>query len=132
VTGRDVIEADYAVTFHNGVWALDGDSLSEARANVSRRAETAALSGRSAEIIEFIRQYPAGATAKQVTDKFDKDAGQYLKRLLASGWLLKPERGVYVLSELSERSEPQVSDPAEHGSDLWQVSETSGRAKPQP
>ena len=55
VTGRDVIEADYAVTFRGGVWALDGDTLAEARANVSRRAEAAALSDRSAEIIDFVR-----------------------------------------------------------------------------
>jgi AAA domain len=125
VTGRDVIEASYAVTFHTGVWALDGDSLAEARSNVARRAERGELSGRSTEILDFIRQYPEGATAKQVTDKFGKDAGQYLARLLASERLSKPKRGVYVVSEPSEVSEPQVSDPVEADIDLLSLSEVS-------
>jgi AAA domain len=129
VTGRDVLESDYAVTFHNGVWALDGDTPREARANVARRAENAALSGRSAEILDFIRHYPDGATAKQITDKFGKDAGTYLRRLLASERLTKPERGLYMVSEPSEPSESQVSDPAETDTGLWEVSETDEAAQ---
>jgi hypothetical protein len=125
VTGRDVIEASYAVTFRQGVWALDGDSLSEARANVTRRADAAELSGRSAEILEFVRQYPDGASAKQVTDKFGKDAGQYLARLLASERLSKPKRGIYIASEPSEVSETQVSTPAENDTGLLPLSEVS-------
>jgi AAA domain/Transcriptional regulator, AbiEi antitoxin len=127
VTGRDVIEADYAVTFHGGVWALDGDTLHDARNNVMRRVDEAALSGRSAEIIEFVRQQPDGATTKQVTDKFGKDAAQYLKRHAEAGRLSKPKRGLYVVtaSEPSEVSEPQVSDPAENDTGLLPVSEVS-------
>jgi hypothetical protein len=128
VTGRDVIEASYAVTFHDGVWALDGDTLKEARANAGRRADATVLSGRSAEILDFVRQLPGGATAKQVTDKFGKDAGTYLSRLLASGRLAKPERGLYVVSEVSEPSESQISTGAETDTGLWEVSETG----PQP
>jgi hypothetical protein len=127
VTGRDVIEADYAVTFHSGVWALDGDNLKEAHANVVRRDEEKALSGRSAEIIDFVRQQPDGATTKQVTDKFGKDAGQYLKRHAEAGRLAKPKRGLYVVtaSELSEVSEPQVSDGVETDTPTLPVSEVS-------
>ena len=128
VTGRDVIEADYAVTFRDGVWMLDGDTIREARANVTRRAETTALSGRSTEILDFIRQHPDGATAKQVTDKFGKDAGQYLKRLLASGRLSKPARGLYVVSEPSELSESLVSARTETDTRLWEMSETADSA----
>lgn len=125
VTGRDVIEADYAVTFSEGVWALDGESLAEARANVSRRAEGTTLSGRSAEIIDFVRGHGSGgATSKQVTDKFGPDAAQYLKRHTEKGRLVKPKRGLYVVSEPSEPSEPQVSDGAETDTGLWEVSET--------
>jgi hypothetical protein len=125
VTGRDVIEADYAATFREGVWALDGDTLAEARSNVTRRAESAALSGRSAEILDYIRQHPSGVTAGQVSEKFGKDVGQYLKRLLAAGHLSKPERGLYMASEVSELSESQVGDPAENDSGFWPVSELS-------
>ena len=73
VTGRDVIEADYAVTFRGGVWSARRGHLDEARANVRRRAEAGALGDRSAEIIEFIRERPAGATAQQIGDKFGDD-----------------------------------------------------------
>ena len=38
VTGRDVIEADYAVKFCDGAWSLDGATLAEARANVTAAA----------------------------------------------------------------------------------------------
>jgi hypothetical protein len=130
VTGRDVIEADYAVTFHDGVWSLDGDTLAEARANVARRAETGALSERSAEIIEFVRSCgPAGAKTGQVTGKFGKDAAQYLKRHVESGRLGRPKRGLYVVSEPSEVSESQVRDAAETDTPMLamsELSETSG------
>jgi hypothetical protein len=125
VTGRDVVEADYAVTFREGVWALDGDTLAEARANVARRAEAGQLGERSAEIIEFIRQRPSGAKAGQVTGKFGPDAAQYLKRLTDSGRLHKPKRGLYVVSGPSGPSEDQLSDDAEADTGLRDVSETS-------
>ena len=50
VTGRDVIESDYAVTFRSGVWTLDGDTLADARANVAagpRLARSASARPRS-------------------------------------------------------------------------------------
>jgi len=126
VTGRDVIEADYAVTFHAGVWALDGGTLAEARANVTRRADQAALSGQSAEIIDFVRSHgPEGARTKQVTDKFGKDAAQYLRRHTEAGRLVKPKRGLYVVSEVSEVSETQVRDTAETDTPMFSVSEAS-------
>jgi len=124
VTGRDVVEAAYAVTFRDGVWALDGDTLKEARANVARRAEAGQLSERSAEILEFVRQHPAGAKAKQVSDKFGPDSAQYLKRLADSGRLSKPKRGLYVVSDPSEPSDDQASDGTETDTGLWEVSET--------
>jgi hypothetical protein len=113
VTGRDVTEAAYAVRFRYPFWLLDGADLDEARANVRRRAEIGALGGRSAEIIEFVRQHPAGVHAKQVREKFGNDADMYLKRLLESGRLTRPKRGLYLVSEVSEVSDSQVSGPEE-------------------
>ncbi len=130
VTGRDVLEADYAVTFRDGAWSLDGDTLAEARANVRRRAEAGALSGRSAEIIEFIRGRPSGAKAQDIEDKFGADGTRYARRLEKSGRLRKPKRGLYVVSEPSEVSESQVSDPAETDSALPGVSETGEDEEP--
>jgi AAA domain/Transcriptional regulator, AbiEi antitoxin len=124
VTGRDVLEAAYAVTFRDGAWSLDGGTLSEARDNVARRADEAALSGRSAEIIEFVRQHPGGAKTGDITSKFGHDAATYLRRHVERGRLAKPKRGLYVVPEVSEVSETQVSEGAETDTGLWEVSET--------
>ena len=131
VTGRDVIEADYAVSFRYPCWMLDGADFAEARANVRRRAEVGTLGGRSAEIIAFIRQHPGGVQNKQVRDKFGADADQYLKRLCESGRLARPRRGLYVVSEVSEPSESQVSGPENSDSGLWEVSESGDGEEPQ-
>jgi hypothetical protein len=128
VTGRDVIEADYAVTFNDGAWSLDGSTLAEARANVRRRAEAGTLGGRSAEIIEFIRGRPSGAKAQDIEDKFGPDGTRYVRRLAKSGRLTRPRRGLYVVSEPSEVSESQVSGPGNPDTDqlpLSGVPETS-------
>ena len=85
VTGRDVIEAQYAVTFRNGAWALDGADLAEARDNVTSRADAAALSDRSAQIMGFAGEHPEGITPQQAKEKFGEDADRYLRRLADSG-----------------------------------------------
>jgi hypothetical protein len=128
VTGRDVVEASYAVTFHGGAWALDGDTLAEARDNVARRADAAALSGRSAEIIEFARQHPEGVQAGEVTDKFGPDGARYLRRLEKAGRLAKLKRGLYVVptvSQVSEVSYSHVNAGEKADTGLWDVSQVS-------
>ena len=127
VTGRDVLEGQYAVSFRDGAWSLDGDDLAEARANVARRADKAALSDRSAEIIDFVRQQPDGASTKDITAKFGDDAASYLRRLVKAERLIKQKRGLYAVpaSEVSEVSETQVSGGAETDTSLWGVSEVS-------
>lgn len=135
VTGRDVMEADYAVTFNGGAWSLDGADLKEARANVRRRAETGALGERSAEIIEFIRGRPSGAKAGDIEAKFGADGTRYVRRLAKSGKLTKPKRGLYAVPELPDVSEPsevsesQVSGP-ENSDTLPGLSETGSTEQP--
>ena len=125
VTGRDVLEADYAVTFGDGAWSLDGDTLAEARASVRRRAETGALGDRSAEIIEFVRGRPSGAKAGDIEAKFGADGARYARRLEKSGKLRRPKRGLYVVSEPSEVSESQVSGPEDPDTAQLPLSEVS-------
>jgi hypothetical protein len=130
VTGRDVMEASYALKFSQGAWSLDGATLAEARANVARRAEAGSLGGRSAEIIEFARQHPGGVTNAQVREKFGDGADTYLKRLHETGRLTKPKRGLYLVSEVSELSESQVSGPGNSNNSLRDVSEVSETPPP--
>jgi hypothetical protein len=130
VTGRDVVEAEYAVTFQQGAWSLDGATLAEARDRAASRADRAALGDRSAEIIDFVRKRPGGeAPAADITGKFGKDAANYLTRHVQAGRLIKRKRGLYAVppitpSEVSEVSETQVSGDAETHTLFREVSET--------
>lgn len=97
VTGRDVLEAEYAMVMTDGVWVLDGDDLAAAAVMAEQREQTAGLGDTSVKILEFVRKHGAdGVQAKTVADEFGPDAHQYLKRLYDDQKLIKPKRGWYV------------------------------------
>jgi hypothetical protein len=99
VTGRDVPEGEYAVTFtEGGLWSLDGPDLAVAAQRARDARVTAGLGDRSTEIIGYVLQHPQGVTSAQVATEFDMDpraAGTYLGRMADAGRLMKPRRGVY-------------------------------------
>jgi RecA-family ATPase len=95
VTGRDVPEAEYALTLDGGRWVLDGADLAEAATIAQQRDDSASLGDKSVAILAFVREHPDGCGAKDVTAKFGADAYQYLKRLEERGDLVKPKRGFY-------------------------------------
>ena len=97
VTGRDVIEAEYALKLHQGVWELDGRTLADAARSARERRETDDLGEKSRDIIRFIGEHPEGVKAGAVAEKFGGDAHMYLKRLLEAGRIDKAERGIYIL-----------------------------------
>ena len=123
IVGRDVPEDEYALTLMEGkAWRLDGASLADAAAAARRREESRSLGGTSAEIIAFVSQHPEGVYARDVVEKFGKDAYQYLKRLTQSGRIDKAGRGLYIasltsVSEPSGPSEQQASHPGESDRD---------------
>ena len=95
-----------------------------------RRAETGALSERSAEIIEFVRQRPAGAKAKQVTEASSaRTPTQYLKRLAEVRQAHKPKRGLYVVSEPSEVSECRSATARKMTLAYWPVRSVRNRRR---
>jgi hypothetical protein len=107
VTGRDVSEGEYALTFAAGTWTLDGGSLeTAAKAAQTRRAEVG-LGDRSREIIEAVTGHdgPVSPAAVAARTGMDNDtAGKYLRRLADAGRLRKAGRGLYApLSEASDR-----------------------------
>ena len=106
ITGRDVIEREYAVLVSGGRWGLAGPSLPEAAAAAQTVRATANLADRSAEIVRFAAYHPEGIRAKEVAAHLEMsvdDARRYMARLHDAGRLGKPERGLYtpVLSVLS-------------------------------
>ncbi|MDQ0382436.1 AAA family ATPase [Amycolatopsis thermophila] len=108
VTGRDVPEAEYALTMTNGEWVLDGANLAEAAQTAQHREETADRSDRTIDIATFVRQHPAGVQAKKVAERFGPDAYKYLTRLTDDGLISKFKRGLYgPVSEVSEESETE-------------------------
>lgn len=100
VTGRDVEESEYALTFDalTGTWTLDGNALAEAASRANALRATDGLGERSAEIIDFVLRHANGVRAKDVGDALDiteKDAGTYLLRAESAGRILRISRGLY-------------------------------------
>jgi len=98
VTGRDVPEGEYAVTFtDSGGWMLDGPNLADAAATATQRRAMAGIGDRSAEILAFVGNHPDGVRAGEVEKSLGPDARRYLARLVDSGRLIRPSRGLYLV-----------------------------------
>ena len=98
VTGRDVIEAEYAITSDSGRWELDGPDLEAAARAATEARDSEGLADVSRAILAHVGRHPGGVTPKQVADDLDltgETVRQYLKRLTDSGRIAKAGRGVY-------------------------------------
>jgi AAA domain len=124
VTGRDVPEGEYALTFTDGaVWDLDGADLGEAAKRAREVRATAGLGDRSAELVRFVAQHPEGVTPAQVAEALGLEAGAarvYLARLVEAERLARPRRGLYtpvasVASVASEGGDPPESNTRNGG-----------------
>ncbi|KDE14924.1 AAA family ATPase [Rhodococcus aetherivorans] len=117
VTGRDVIESEYAITSHDGAWALDGDNLPAAAAALTERKQTENLGDLATEVVRFVngrdKTTPADLAAHLGIDT--KTAGTRLSQAHKSGRINKTGRGVYTpfeTVESFERGEPlDFTDP---------------------
>jgi hypothetical protein len=104
VTGRDVVEREYAVTVEGGAWRLIGEDLSSSASEAQTMKLTANLGDRSADILRLVSERPQGVRAAEVCTAMDisaDDARRYLHRLHEAGKLGKPERGLYAPRGLS-------------------------------
>lgn len=100
ITGKDVAEAEYAVTLADiGHWKLDGSSLTEAASRAETVHAALGLGDRSSEVVEYVAEHPEGVTPKDVAEALtisNDDAGKYLRRLASAGRIDKPKRGYYI------------------------------------
>ncbi|MBF6233771.1 AAA family ATPase [Nocardia farcinica] len=97
VTGRDVVENEYALITEGGRWRLDGMDLTDAAATVERRKDAGSLGDRSMDILaHVIANGPT--TPRDIAEAFgmdNKDASKYLSRLYETGRIAKAKRGTY-------------------------------------
>lgn len=109
VTGRDVEESEYAVTFDplTGRWTLDGSALAEAAQRAAEARLTAGLGDWSTKVVEYVNRHPEGVRAGDVERDLDfTEARRYLSRLAEAGRLTKSARGLYIPTVPSVPSVP--------------------------
>jgi hypothetical protein len=96
VTGRDVAEAEYALTVTDGTsWKLEGGTLAAAAEVAASRTDALSLGDKSRAIVEMVRQ--AGRIrAGDVAAVHGPGSYEYLRRLTTSGQINQVERGFYV------------------------------------
>jgi hypothetical protein len=119
VTGRDVPEDEYAVTFVDGCrWELIGADLRTASAHAAQRRNTTNLSDRSTEVVAVVSQHPDGVRAGDVADELgidEKQAGVYLGRLASTNRITRISRGLYTpllrAGSVGSATEPGVLTP---------------------
>lgn len=125
VTGRDVIEAEYALTVHDGLWTLDGGDLAGASAAVAERRQSEGLGDLSQQVLATVHATPEGVTPRTVAalvpelEGNNNLAGNYLRRLAESGRIRRGGRGKYM----------PVEPPVEvvEVSESWEVMESGSR-----
>jgi hypothetical protein len=99
VTGRDVAEGEYAVTFKDGaLWELQGGDLETAREKAQAIRATAGVSDRMLDVVLYAYEHPEGVRRGDVAEALDLDPRQasvYLSRAVAAGRLRRADRGLY-------------------------------------
>ena len=98
VTGRDVIEAEYAIRSDSGRWELDGPDLEAAARAATEARDSEGLGDATREILAYVNRHPDGVTPKEVADELDLIEGtvrQYLGRLTKTERIAKRGRGLY-------------------------------------
>lgn len=119
ITGRDIPEAEYAMSLTDGVWTLDGDTLAAAAAAAAAREEELRLGDRSIEILTFVRRHPDNTPKKGVTSGMIAECfGEvriYLSRLVGAGRLLRSGRGHYHTPVPTVPSVPSPPSPQVRG-----------------
>ncbi len=124
VTGRDIVEAEYALHADDGVlWRFDGEDLDSARENVQQRRAEASMGDRSMDVYLTVAAAAGPVTAHDVASQFEgmdnEAAGQCLRRLHASGYIHKISRGVFSLYPPSANTDEEQEAPPTGSSDSF-------------
>jgi hypothetical protein len=97
VTGRDIVENEYAMRVNNGIWRIDGSDLDVAADRAETRHEEGRLGDRALEVLSFVNGRVT-TTAVDVRKELgiEQDPARVcLNRLAGSDRIRKLGRGVY-------------------------------------
>ncbi len=102
VTGRDINEGEYAITFdaERCTWTLEGNALADAAEAARQRKVTSGLGDRSREILDVLAKHPAGIGPTEIGNAVGINrsvVSGYLGRLVESGRARKCGRGKYTV-----------------------------------
>ena len=125
VTGRDVMEAEYALRVDDGIWEFGAENLSAASAVARERREQGQLGDPSLKIVAYVNDHPAAGTraADLAEIGIDQDKARvYLNRLADSGRIKKVGRGLY----MPVTSVTTVTSNGSHGSNETQITLVTG------
>ena len=75
VTGRDIVEAEYALTVTDGVWQLDGTSLAEAANTGTQDSATPGAKGSQRRLADHPRSRQRSGPETRASDVAEKLAG---------------------------------------------------------
>ena len=102
VTGRDIREGGYALTFDDGIWTLDGMDLLDASERADERTERGNLGGAMLAVMAYVNGRDEPATTADVVAQYGETLGiyrekarVYLNRLADEGRIQKVARGQY-------------------------------------
>lgn len=101
VTGRDVIEAEYALHVERGLWRLKGTDLDAARSAAEEQRDSSSMGATKSAVLRFVRLWPHrhSLRASDVTRALSisqDTAGTNLRRLADEGLIAKVGYGQYL------------------------------------
>lgn len=98
VTSREAMEGEYSITFEEGRWTLDGDTLQEAAEAAQDREGTERMGKQQQEVLRLVRDHPHGIRPFQIAEETEltvQRASNCLRRLTKAGLIDNRGRGMY-------------------------------------
>jgi hypothetical protein len=122
VTGRDVVEGEYALTVENGLWQLAGEDLADAAGEAEGRRERGRLGERALEVLALVNSRSETRAGDLVTLGIGKDQSRvYLNRLAEAGRITKTGRGVYVPRSVPVMSVMSVTSDSQNVTEITDI-----------
>jgi hypothetical protein len=132
ITGRDVIEDEYALDVEHGLWRLKGGSLDAARNAAEEQRESSCMGATKAAVLAFVRMWPhphplGAADIARATSIPRQTAGTNLRRLADEGLIARVGHGQFLpLGHQSSRPPLSLVPNQERTQDTDQDSEPAG------